>query len=178
MTTSIAAPSLIEVVEAANKILDEVGTVAATSTSSNKHGFLKLTNKEGTRSIGIVHLLRFTGSPPFVYRTKDELVQAIVKRVNLYIQSEKEKRFYVDVNGTIFDFGKVKVERRIDNTFLVDGTQVTLKDNEPLLLTRIFSEGVVSFVKLENGHVQLRDEVDKREKKGIFINTEGRIYRA
>jgi hypothetical protein len=108
--------------------------------------------------------------------TTDQITQAILARVELFFEAEKNK-LYIDENGTIFDFQSVKVILLEGKTFSIDGTTVTL-GGLPLVLSRIKSEGIVRFSKCKNGDTQLADGIDSRQGKGIFIDTAGKIYRA
>lgn len=142
---------------------------------------LRFTNGEG-RNIGITHLVHLTyemgDDKPFeeVARTTDQVVQAIIDRVALFFNAEQQ-HLHIDENGTIFDFNNANIKLHEEKTFSVDERVVTYQE-VPLLLSRIKSEGIIKFIKLENGHTHLFDSVDLRKGKGIFIDAVGRIYRA
>jgi hypothetical protein len=145
--------------------------------------FLQLKyNNETTRNIGITHLVHLKGSnwdeQPFeaLARSTDEVVQAIVDRIALFFDAQARK-LYIDESGTIFDFKEVSVILYEDKTFSIADKMVTFGE-KPLSLTRLKSEGIIEFRQMENGHIELFDSIDKREKKGIFIDTDAKIYRA
>lgn len=185
-------PDLNVSIQNANFVLNEQGlTVSVASHDGNPKApvFLRLTSNEGmgSRNIGIVHLVHLAGSnwdkKPFeeIAKTTDQMAQSILDRVALFVDAEKHslvnKDILIDDNGTIFDFRNNDVRVNEDKTFSVDGTLVTFGDS-PLVLSRIKSESIVEFRKLENGHTLLFDAIDQREGKGMFIDENGKLYRA
>jgi hypothetical protein len=186
-------PNLNEAIQHANEVLCRDGyTIAVTKEPGLLTGNLKepvflqlkFTNGE-VRNIGITHLVHLTyemgdgwddKSFEAVARTTDQVVQAIIERVALFFKAKAEG-LRIDENGTIFDFGHVNIRLHEHETFSVDDVVVSYKGT-PLQLSRIKSEGIIKFIKLENGHTQLTDSVDRRKGKGIFIDTTGKIYRA
>ncbi len=177
-------PNLDEAIREANNILSKQGYTVAVQNKEIKAKepvFLQLRYANGkTRNIGIIHLVHLIGSndEPFekIARTTSQVVTAILKRVALFFDAEKHS-LHIDENGTIFDFNQSPVKIDKDNKLSINGKAVTLQ-GEPLLCTQVKSEGIIVFKPLNNGHIQLFDEVDKREKKGIFIDPKGAVYRA
>lgn len=182
-------PNLNEAIQNANEIFCGKGyTVAATNEQVNPKEpvFLQLRFTNGTvRNIGITHLVHLAyemgdgwddKSFEAVARTTDQVMQAIIARVALFFNAEAQG-LYIDENGTIFDFNNSNVKLYENKTFSVDDVVVSY-EGAPLLLSRIKSEGIIKFIKLENWHTQLFDSVDLRKGKGIFIDTTGKIYRA
>ena len=185
---SAALPNLTEAVQKANIVLSENGytvTVTNREIKPKEPIFLRLQYADGktpNRNAGIIHLIHLSGadcdSIPYesIAKTTDQVAKAIIDRVMLFFAAEKQG-LYIGENGTIFDFKQIRVKRNEDDTFSVNDTEVTF-GGKPLLLTLIKSEGVVEFRQLSNGDIQLFDAIDQREKKGIFIDREGKIYRA
>jgi hypothetical protein len=147
--------------------------------------FLQLKYLDGTTyPIDIIHLVHLKGSNwdniPFeeVARTTDEVTRAILDRINLFFDAAaKADQFYINKNGTIFDFNKIPIELHENETFSVDGQVVTF-EGKSLSLTRIRSEDILKFIRLENKHIELIDRLDEREGKGVFIDPDGQVYRA
>jgi hypothetical protein len=185
---SAVLQKLSEAVEKANIALSENGytvTVTNQEVKPKEPIFLRLHYADGktpNRNVGITHLVHLSGddwdSMPYerIAKTTDQIAKAIVDRVTLFFAAEKQG-LYIDDNGTIFDFKKIRVKRNEDHTFSVNDIEVTF-GGKPLLLTLLKSEGIVEFRQLGNGHIELFDAVDQRAKKGIFIDTDGKIYRA
>ena len=185
---SAALPNLSETIQKANTTLSKNGysvTVTNQEVKPKEPVFLQLEYADGktpNRKVGITHLVHLSGnnwdnmSYEIIAKTTDEIAKAIVDRVTLFFAAEN-KGLYIDENGTIFDFKQIPVKRNEDHTFSINNTKVTF-GGKPLLLTLLKSEGIVEFKQLNNGHIQLFDAIDQREKKGIFIDKEGKIYRA
>jgi hypothetical protein len=187
VTAKVASlPDLNEAIQNANKALhgnEYTVVVASKDVNPKEPVFLQLRFNDGkTRNIGITHLVHLTGNDydnmPFeaIARTTDEVTKAILERIALFFYSEAA-HLHIDQSGTIFDFGEANVKLHDDKTFSIDG-RVVISGGLPLLLSRIKSDGIVEFLKLKNGHIQLFDTLDEREGKGIFIDTMGKIYRA
>lgn len=83
---------------------------------------------------------------------------------------------FINERGTILDFKDCKVVVEKDQTFSVEGWKVTYRGKE-IKIFQLASEGIIEFLRLENGHIELTDSIDKREGKGMLVH-EGRIYRA
>ena len=185
-TILTASPNLRAALQQANKSIfeREYIVVAANEKAGPKEPvFLQLKYPDGkTRNIGITHLVHLRGSDwddkpvEEIARTTDEVAKAIIDRIELFFDAEA-RQFYIDENGTIFNFSKTPVEVHKDKTFSVNEIPVTYA-GASLLLTRIKSESIVEFRQLENGHTELFDAIDQRKGKGIFIDTAGKIYRA
>ncbi len=185
---SAALPNLAEAVQKANTALSKNGYAVRVTNQEVKPKepiLLQLQYADGktpNRNVGITHLVHLSGnnwdSMPYerIIKTTDQIAKAIVDRVTLFFAAEKQG-LYIDENGMIFDFKEIRVKRNEDHTFSVNDIEVTF-GGKPFLLTLIKSEGIVEFRQLDNGHIELFDAVDQREKKGIFIDTEGKIYRA
>jgi hypothetical protein len=179
-------PNLTEAIQNANQILSKSGytvKVANEQVTPKEPVFLQLKLPNGKfRNIGITYLVHLTGNDwdkqPFeaMARTTDQVTQSIIDRVALFFKA-KEQKLYIDKNGTIFNFNSANVKLYKDKTFAVDDVHVFFVGS-PLLLTRIKSEGMIKFIKLDNGHTQLFDTIDRRRGKGIFIDTNGELYRA
>jgi hypothetical protein len=187
MTTGAPAlPNLQAALYRANKMIfeKEYIVVAANEKAGPKEPvFLQLKYSDGkTRNIGITHLVHLRGSDwdnkPLseIAKTTAEVAKAIVDRITLFFDAEAHKMF-IDENGTIFAYSHIPFKLHQDHTFSVNGVMVTYQ-GIPLALTKIKSEGIILFRPLENGHVELFDTIDKRKGKGIFIHTDGSIYRA
>jgi len=184
MSTIASLPDLREALQKANGVLSKSGHTVAVidqSTDPKQPVFLQLQTESRTRNIGITHLVHLTGSDwsdrPWqeIARTVDEIAQAIVDRVALFFEAEK-RGLLIDENGTIFDFKQVAVTVHKNGTFSVNGTLVTYLGTF-LLLSRIKSEGIIEFTKMDDGSIQLFDKIDQRVGKGFFINLKGQIYR-
>lgn len=185
---SVALPNLAEAIQKANTALSKNGyavKVINQEVKPKEPVFLQLQYADGktpNRNVGITHLVHLRGNDwdrmPYerIAKTTDQIAKAIVDRVTLFFAAEKQG-LYIDENGTIFDFKQILVKRNEDHTFSVNNIEVTF-GGKPFLLTLLKSEGIVEFRQLGNGHIQLFDGIDRREKKGIFIDTEGKIYRA
>lgn len=185
---SVALPNLTEAVQKANIALSEnwyTVTVTNQEVKPKEPIFLRLQYADGktpNRNVGITHLVHLRGddwdSLPYeaIAKTTDQIAKAIVDRVALFFAAEKEG-LYIDENGTIFDFKQIRVKRNDDHTFSVNDIEVTF-GGKPLPLTLLKSEGIVEFRQLPNGHIELFDGIDQRAKKGIFIDTAGKVYRA
>ena len=178
--------NLSTAIQKANKIIFEKEYIVAVvnkTISPKEPVFLQLRYPDGkARNIGIVHLVHLRGSNwddmPFkeIARTTDQVANAILDRIALFFDAEA-RRLYIDENGTIFNFNKTHITPHKDKTFSVNDKSVTYA-GIPLALTKIKSEGIVEFRQLENGHTELFDAIDQRKGKGIYIDNEGKIYRA
>lgn len=185
-TITSASPNLRAALQQANKIIfeREYIVVAKNEKASPKEPvFLQLKYPDGrTRDIGITHLVHLRGSnwddKPIeeIARTTEEVAKAIIDRIELFFDAEA-RQLSIDENGTIFNFNKIPIEVHADKTFSVKDIPVTY-EGSALLLTRIKSESIVEFRRLENGHTELFDAIDQRKGKRIIIDTAGKIYRA
>ena len=187
MTTNITTlPNLQASIQKANQAIFEkeyIVVVANKEVRPKEPVYLQLKYPDGkTRNIGIVHLVHLRGSDwdsqPLgeIAKTTDEVAKAIIDRIILFFNAEARK-LHIDENGTIFDFNKIPIKLHAGHTFSVNDTLVT-HGEIPLALTKIKSEGIVTFRQFESGHIGLFDAIDQRKGRGIYINREGKIYRA
>lgn len=186
-TIPVTLPNLEEAVNRANTIFIQqkcgyIVTVTNKDIQPKEPIFLQLqyTDKK-TRNIGITHLVHLIGNhwdaAPLetIARTTDQLTKAILDRIALFFDAER-RRLYIDEFGTIFDFKNTKIKIYENKTFSINDMIVTYLE-KPLPLTRLKSESIIEFKQMENGHIQLFDQLDRRTGKGIFMNSKGEIYR-
>ena len=108
-------------------------------------------------------------------KTTQQVAQAIKDRVALFLDAESH-RMNIQENGTIFWLDRPVIFNK-DKSFSIGGNLVTYK-GAPLLFSSLQSESILIFKKLDNGHTQLLDSIDHRKGKGIFIDLDGKVYRA
>ncbi len=154
--------------------------------------FISSTEKE--RRIGVTHLAKLEGKDwdkqPFekIARRLDEVVKAIVARVDLFLMAKKNSRYTIADNGTIYDFNGLGAPNKdgMGGFFIIDGAKrhVVKWDKEPLLLRQLISESIITLRRLEEGREGLRrgtiefyDPIDLRIGKGMFVlaNEQGEI---
>ena len=123
--------------------------------------FLKVVYPDGHEtSIGAVHAIKIEGSdfderlasPDFypaewekIALTVDQLRDDIFARVNLFFDStSQEGIFSHPKSGQLFNFGLCNVVVNENDTFSINGKEVTY-EGEPLELRRIVSTGIIEF---------------------------------
>ncbi len=136
------------------------------------------------RPIGSVHLVKLPeidnwDSVPYenLARTIEEVSVAILARNDLFSQAEQRKLYTTD-NGTLFDFKDIHVTIGENKTFSVENRAFTTFNGKLLSLNQFRSEGIIRFTKQDSGDIELADGIDKRKKKGMFIDSDGKMYRA
>lgn len=82
------------------------------------------------------------------YKSHFELKEEIVQRVSLLMEILKKRHhFYCSPNGTVFDFGKIRVTIHSDQTFDIEGKRV-LYHQMPVKITKLFATHPIRLCKL------------------------------
>ncbi len=134
--------------------------------------------------IGITHVVCLEGENwddiPWekLARTVDQCAVVIKTQVQTHLAAMENPNILISDRGTKFDTSKLPITVEGPEKYLVIEGKKVMQDGVPISINHLHSEGVITFVKLENGHYEMKDLVDKRVAKGMFVDLEGNLYRA